>query len=422
MSGPEVEEVEVVRRRSRRSSATARRTRRTTRPSPAARRTPTAASGPRTGRTPPPGRRRCARRTHLRRRTRAALIGVAWRSTGPGLRVHGEVGVDHLHVLRRAGGAVRVRRQAAAARRLGARRPERQADAVEARERRRERPRAALLLDHRVLRVRRVPSRRSRCSLSRVSSVVTSGACTTGRSATAVETPWNSPVPTCGPSVACRGGGARSRTLARLLRARPSRVRRRRCGRRSLRAPLLAVRREHRRGGAEQGEHEHAPSQSASSRVPSLVRDRNREAFPRCERTRIPIERSVSTRRRRGRAPTAARSSRPRRAAPPSRSGAISSGPELEHRPDERAHHVAEEAVGGDLEVEVVAAADPLGALDGAHEDLVPGLRRRERAEVVLAEEQRGGSAAAAPRRAGARPTSCGGARTATAVRRLKMR
>ena len=46
-------------------------------------------------------------------------------------------------------------------------------------------------------------------------------------------------------------------------------------------------------------------------------------------------------------------------------------------------------AVGGDLEVEVVVAADPLGALDGAREDVVPRLRRRERAEVVLAEQER---------------------------------
>ena len=93
--------------------------------------------------------------------------------------------------------------------------------------------------------------------------------------------------------------------------------------------------------------------------------------------------------RRRDRAPTAARS-RPRRArSRPSSSGAISSGLELEHRPDEAADHVTQIAVGGDLEVEMVAAADPLGALDDADEHLVLRLRRREGAEVVLAGEQR---------------------------------
>ena len=58
-----------------------------------------------------------------------------------------------------------------------------------------------------------------RCSLSRVLSVVTTGACTTGRSATAVETPWNSPVPTCGPSVAFAAAelaAARSRACSAL--------------------------------------------------------------------------------------------------------------------------------------------------------------------------------------------------------------
>src|SRR5262249_30740137 len=57
----------------------------------------------------------------------------------------------------------------------------------------------------------------------------------------------------------------------------------------------------------------------------------------------------------------------------------------LDHRPDERAHHVAQERVGGDLEVEMVAALDPGRRPDDANEDLVLRLRRRERAEVVLA-------------------------------------
>ena len=64
--------------------------------------------------------------------------------------------------------------------------------------------------------------------------------------------------------------------------------------------------------------------------------------------------------------------------------------PPLEHRPDERPHHVPEKAVGGDLELERLAAAVPGGGLDHAHEDLVLGLGRREGAEVVLAEEEIG--------------------------------
>ncbi len=59
---------------------------------------------------------------------------------------------------------------------------------------------------------------------------------------------------------------------------------------------------------------------------------------------------------------------------------------QLDHRPDQCPHHVAQEAVGGDLELERIAAALPLGTKDGALEDLVLRLRRRERAEVVLAE------------------------------------
>ncbi len=52
---------------------------------------------------------------------------------------------------------------------------------------------------------------------------------------------------------------------------------------------------------------------------------------------------------------------------------------------------MSQEAVGGDLELERIAAPVPLGAEDVAHEDLVLRLRRRERPEVVLADEQIGG-------------------------------
>ena len=58
---------------------------------------------------------------------------------------------------------------------------------------------------------------------------------------------------------------------------------------------------------------------------------------------------------------------------------------ELDRRADERPHHVAEERVGRDLEVDVVAAPDPLGALHRANEGLVARSGRGERAEVVLA-------------------------------------
>src|SRR5207245_4182301 len=65
---------------------------------------------------------------------------------------------------------------------------------------------------------------------------------------------------------------------------------------------------------------------------------------------------------------------------------------ELEHRADERPHHVPEIALSGDLEVQMFAAANPLGALDGAHEDPVLRLGRRERAKVVFARQQGGGA------------------------------
>src|SRR5207237_1190 len=63
-------------------------------------------------------------------------------------------------------------------------------------------------------------------------------------------------------------------------------------------------------------------------------------------------------------------------------------GRQLDHRPDERPHHAPEEAVGRDLEVEVLAAAVPLGPGDDPDEALVLRLARREGAEVVLAEQE----------------------------------
>ena len=87
-------------------------------------------------------------------------------------------------------------------------------------------------------------------------------------------------------------------------------------------------------------------------------------------------------------------------------------GVRLEHRPDERPHHVAQERVGGDREVELVAAALPGRLADVAHEDLVLRLGGCEGREVVLADERprrmpgapRGRAAAAT--RAPARPAA----------------
>ena len=73
-----------------------------------------------------------------------------------------------------------------------------------------------------------------------------------------------------------------------------------------------------------------------------------------------------------------------------------------EHRPDERAHHVAQERVGGDLEREhVVVDLDPARRLDRAHERPVQRVGRRERAKVVLRRR-------AAPRAAFSASTSSG--------------
>ena len=74
-----------------------------------------------------------------------------------------------------------------------------------------------------------------------------------------------------------------------------------------------------------------------------------------------PIVATASLRRsrREGRGPTAAPSARRRSAARPASSARELVGLALEHRPDERAHHVAQERVGRDLELESVAAVVP---------------------------------------------------------------
>ena len=100
------------------------------------------------------------------------------------------------------------------------------------------------------------------------------------------------------------------------------------------------------------------------------------------------------------RAPTAAPSHRASERGRPSSSRANRSGSRLEHRPDERPHHVAQERVGRDREVELVAAALPRRRADLATEHLVLRLRRRERREVVLAERAPPRRRASAPRRA----------------------
>ena len=63
----------------------------------------------------------------------------------------------------------------------------------------------------------------------------------------------------------------------------------------------------------------------------------------------------------------------------------------LEHRPDERSHHVTEEAVRGDGEDQALAVALPCRREHCPGETLVLGLGRRERAEVVLTRDVRGG-------------------------------
>jgi hypothetical protein len=62
--------------------------------------------------------------------------------------------------------------------------------------------------------------------------------------------------------------------------------------------------------------------------------------------------------------------------------------PTLDHGPDEGPHHVSQEAVGLDLELERVTVPVPRGPLDHADERLVTCLGGREGAEVVLAEQK----------------------------------
>ena len=65
--------------------------------------------------------------------------------------------------------------------------------------------------------------------------------------------------------------------------------------------------------------------------------------------------------------------------------------PLLDHGADQGPHHVAEEAVGLDLELQCVPSPVPGRAPDAPDEDLVLGPGGREGAEVVLTEEQVGG-------------------------------
>src|SRR3990170_8265744 len=62
----------------------------------------------------------------------------------------------------------------------------------------------------------------------------------------------------------------------------------------------------------------------------------------------------------------------------------------LEHRANERPHHVTEEAVGRDRQRQHVAVALPGARGDNANEDLVLRLGRREGPEVVLADDESG--------------------------------
>ena len=89
--------------------------------------------------------------------------------------------------------------------------------------------------------------------------------------------------------------------------------------------------------------------------------------------------------------------------------------PPVEHRADERPHHVPEERVGGDLEVEVLAALVPGRGEDTPQEDVVLRLRRREGAEVVLAEQQVGGGGERVEIEPAAGTTSSGEPRAASA-------
>ena len=114
-------------------------------------------------------------------------------------------------------------------------------------------------------------------------------------------------------------------------------------------------------------------------RAPGRGRGRRRHAARRLPRRRVLVVHAleVEAPRRRGRCPR-------RRATRPSSSGA-SSPASLEHRPDERPHHVPQEAVGRDLKSSSSPCPSQTAREHGAGEDAVLRLGRRERAEVVLA-------------------------------------
>src|SRR6266508_1834413 len=59
----------------------------------------------------------------------------------------------------------------------------------------------------------------------------------------------------------------------------------------------------------------------------------------------------------------------------------------VDHRSDERSHHVPEKRVGGDLEHEQIVLLDPPCTLHGPHEHPVLRLGKREGAKVMLADE-----------------------------------
>src|SRR6266516_599629 len=244
------------------------------------------------------------------------------------------------------------------------------------------------------------PDAAPRFSESRASSCVTIGACTTGRSATTGDSPWNVPVPTCGPSVAgavtC-AAPVRSLVLSASCRCGASRSMPAACARS---APCPAACRSDPAVNARAATA--LPRTRSASALfhlllftcPPWEKWRKQAVIPDfCpDESRLTVQpvldgEEVEPPRRRGRAclgPGA-----------PCEERADVVGAELDHRPDERAHHVAQEAVGRDLEVEMLVAADPLGALDDAHEHVIAGRRRRERAKVVLpGEQRRGGSQA----------------------------
>ncbi len=185
---------------SRRPSARSRRTRRSPRRQPATRRTATGASGWRIGRTRRRDRLRCAPRIRRPLAAQSALIGVAWRSTCPVLEYTAKsvLTICTNCVLPAApfvsGGRQLQLDASAHGAPPGRQMPSKFAIGAESG------PvplffwiTGSLAFDE--------PDVATRCSLSRAFSVVTTGARTTGKSAT-VATPWNTPVPTVGPNVA----------------------------------------------------------------------------------------------------------------------------------------------------------------------------------------------------------------------------